>query len=350
VTKRTFEDKPAARERVPLLLGLVGPSSSGKTFSALRLATGMQRVIGGEIFFIDTEARRGTHYADRFEFRHLDFQPPFGPLDYLAAIEHCLNRGATILVIDSMTHEHSGPGGVMDQSEQFLEKKCGDDWKGREKNLMLSLVRPKAQRKRLNAAIVQLGVNAIFCYRASDKIKPVAGKEPLKLGWQPETTSPLHYEMTQRFLLTPGCDGVPALFPETDAEKRLVKNPAQFRDIFKPGEPLSEEVGQKLAEWAAGAAVKPQPSAEDLLADYGRCDDQARLDELEARRSQLWKSANSHTQRALKAASDGAKQRIATKPERAADGPELDDEGNPIFPDQAAGALFDNKSGEQPKH
>lgn len=98
---RTFEDKPAARERVPLLIGLMGPSGGGKTYSALRLATGIQRVSGGEIFVVDTEARRALHYADRFRFRHLAFAPPFGSLDYLAAIEHCAKKGAGVVIVDS---------------------------------------------------------------------------------------------------------------------------------------------------------------------------------------------------------------------------------------------------------
>ena len=76
---RTFEDREAVREQVPLLVGLMGPSGGGKTFSALRLATGFQRVSGGDIFVIDTEARRALHYADRFKFRHIAFPAPFGP-------------------------------------------------------------------------------------------------------------------------------------------------------------------------------------------------------------------------------------------------------------------------------
>ena len=76
---RTFDDRPATREATPLLVGLVGPSGAGKTFSALRLATGVQRVVGGDIYFIDTEARRGLHYAERFTFRHLPFGAPFSP-------------------------------------------------------------------------------------------------------------------------------------------------------------------------------------------------------------------------------------------------------------------------------
>lgn len=268
---RTFEDKPAERSQTPMLLGIVGPSSSGKTFSALRMATGIQRVVGGSIFFVDTEARRALHYADKFKFRHVDFQAPFSPLDYLAAIEHCVHEGAKVVIVDSMTHEHSGVGGVMDQSEEFLNRAAGDDFKKRERMFMLSLVKPKGQRKRLNSRIVQLGINAIFCYRAQDKTKPVQGSEPLRLGWQPETTSPLHYDMTQTFLLTPGCDGVPSLNPEWQAERMLAKNPEQFRGWFKQGEPLSEDLGERMARWAAGSLpvakfrggeVKGRPLAE----------------------------------------------------------------------------------------
>ena len=71
-----FEIKPAVRESVGLLIGLVGPSGGGKTFSALRLATGIQRVAGGDVVMVDTENRRGTYYADRFAYHHLDLRAP----------------------------------------------------------------------------------------------------------------------------------------------------------------------------------------------------------------------------------------------------------------------------------
>lgn len=271
---RTFTDAPAVRAgvSVPLLLGIVGATGSGKTFSALRLATGMARVLGLEVWFIDTEGRRGLHYADHFKFRYVQFDPPFGPLDYLAALEHCYNRGGRIIVVDSMTHEHAGPGGVMDQAEDFIQAQIARhpnkaEYDVRNTYQMMSLIRPKQQRKKLNAAIVQMGINAVFCYRATEKIKPVPGAQPANLGWQPETTSTLHYEMTQRFLLTPGCDGVPALFPQTDEERRMVKNPAQFRGWFAPAAQngpapqLNEDMGARMAQWARGENPGPPPGS-----------------------------------------------------------------------------------------
>lgn len=308
---RQFEDKPAVRERVPLLLGLVGPSSSGKTFSALRLATGMQRVYGGDIFGVDTESSRMLHYEGMFKFRHVPFAAPFGPLDYLAAIEHCITRGAKVIVIDSMTHEHSGAGGVMDQVEAILDEKCGDDYAKRERMGAAAHVRPKAQRRKLNNAIVQLGARAafIFCYRAQYK------EYPRKLGWTPETTSTLHYEMAQRFLLPPGSVGVPKLNPETEAEKLLVKTQAQFSSFFKAGEPLNEDIGYRFAEWAAGSpATGAALKSKVLLDKYAVCESRELFDALEAERRDQWKAFKAAEQKALKAASEAANKRIAERP------------------------------------
>src|SRR5271156_81150 len=125
---RTFEAKPAVREHVPLLVGLMGCSGSGKSYSALRLATGIQQVTGGDIYAIDTEARRLLHYADQFKFKHIQFDPPFGSLDYLAAIKHCVDQGANVIVIDSMTHEHSGPGGYLQTQEAEVDRMAGSDY------------------------------------------------------------------------------------------------------------------------------------------------------------------------------------------------------------------------------
>src|SRR5262245_58925915 len=117
--------------RTPLLVGLVGPSGTGKTCSALRLATGIQAVAGGDIFMLDSEARRGLHYADQFKFRHVPFAPPFGPLDYLAGLEYCVSRGAGTVIVDSTSHEHEGPGGVLEMHEAELDRISGDNWERR---------------------------------------------------------------------------------------------------------------------------------------------------------------------------------------------------------------------------
>lgn len=256
-TPRTFDYAPAARVTLPLLLGVAGPTGSGKTFSGLRLATGMQRITGGDIAVVDTEAKRATAYDKYFTFKHLDFPPPFGPLDYLDAIEHVVSKGAKNIIVDSMTHEHSGPGGVMDQINAFLDEKCGEDYAARDRMNMVAHKGPKADRKLLNNYIVQAGrggVNFIFCYRADEKVKPIKGQGIQNMGMTPETTSKLVYEMMAMFLLSGAADGKPIIKPSTPFEALFTKLPVQFRDMLVAGEPLSEDFGQKLAEWAKGSA------------------------------------------------------------------------------------------------
>lgn len=252
---RSFEDKVAVRERVPLLIGLVGPSGGGKTYSALRLATGIQRVNGGDVFFIDTEARRGLHYADRFKFRHLAFGAPFGPLDYLEAIEHCVKKGAKTVIVDSMSHEHEGPGGVLEMHEAEVQRMSKGDYKKAERVKMLAWQKPKMARRRLINSILQMPCNFIFCFRAKEKVKIIPGQEPKQLGWMPIAGEEFVFEMTLNGLLLPGAGGVPTWAPGEDGEKKMIKLPEQFKGMFAQKQPFNEQLGEDMAKWASGTAV-----------------------------------------------------------------------------------------------
>jgi hypothetical protein len=278
---RAFTDAPAVRERVPLLIGLVGPSGSGKTYSALRLATGIQRESGGLIFGIDTEARRMAHYSPKpgevarpeagtFAFQHVEFKAPFGPLDYLAAIEHCRAKGAKVIVIDSMSHEHEGSGGVLDQHETELDRLTSrvtdPDLKDKKRDAVnfLAWAKPKGERRRLLNSIVQMNLDLIFCFRAKEKIKlvKIQGKtEPVALGWQAIAGDEFVYELTTSLLLPPASGGVPLLNPAIEGERVLVKIPSYFTSLIAAGKPLDEDLGQKLARWAAGDSTKPAAGA-----------------------------------------------------------------------------------------
>ena len=255
---RLFEDKPAVRERVPLLIGLTGASSSGKTMSALRLATGIQKVAKGPIWYIDTEARRSLHYADRYSFTFVEFKAPFGPLDYLAAIEHCAKKGAQTIVVDSMSHEHEGPGGVLEMHEAETTRIAKEWGLPRDKANMSGWQKPKSERKRLLNTILQMPINFIFCFRAKDKMD-LTGKKPAHTGWVPIAGEEFVYEMTIQFLLYPGADGVPTWQSEETGERAIIKCPTQFRGIFTKQHALCEEDGEAMAKWAAGGESLPAP-------------------------------------------------------------------------------------------
>lgn len=256
---RTFDDAPAVRKSVPLLIGLNGPSSSGKTYSALRLATGIQRVAGGDLWYIDTEASRSLHYADKFKFRHVPFAAPFSPADYFAAIEHCVVKGAKTIVVDSTSHLHEGPGGVLEMHESELQRLGG----GQAVNF-LAWAKPKAELRRFINSVLQMHVNLIFCFRAKEKIKIEKGKDPKAMGFMPIASEEFMYEMTLNVLLYPSSGGVPTWKSGEIGERAVIKLPEQFRKIFSAESPLDEETGEKLAQWAAGGAA-PRATANPLF-------------------------------------------------------------------------------------
>lgn len=263
-SNRTFSDEPAVRRAVPLLIGLSGSSGAGKTYSALRLATGMQRVSGGEIFMIDTESRRGLHYADAFRFRHVNFEPPFSPLDYLAAIEHCVERGAKTIIIDSMSHEHEGPGGVLEMHEQEVQRMSGGDPKKAQRVKFGAWAKPKAQRRRLINSILQTGVNAIMCFRAKEKLRPRPGKEPEPLGWMPIAGSEYVYECALAAILPPGSNGTPDWGNQKAWDAGMMKSPSFFEWMRDISHPLDEATGERMAAWAAGTTADDNALVEKI--------------------------------------------------------------------------------------
>lgn len=258
---RQFTSSRAVRENVPLLVALIGPSGSGKTFSAHRLARGFARVQPGKIFGVDTEGKRMAELADRFEFERVPFAAPFGSLDYIAAIQHCVERGARTVIVDSMSHEHEGAGGMLETAQAFIDEKLRRDnldpdsdegWKRAQSLRMSSFIAPKARRAKLIQYMTQLECNLILCFRAKEKIEPVKGGQPKQLGWMPIGGDEFWYEMTARFLLLPGSEGSPTWSSKNEGEKAAIRLPEQFRGILN-GQ-ISEDMGERMARWATGTA------------------------------------------------------------------------------------------------
>lgn len=249
--------RKAVRENVGWIIGIAGPSGSGKTFSAMRLAAGMS---GGRPFaVIDTEAGRSKHYADRFAFDHADLQPPFRPDAYAAAIKAADDANYPVIVVDSFSHEHAGEGGLLDWHEEELERLAGQDWQRRESCKMAAWIKPKTAHKRLVSRLLQVRAHLILCFRAEQKIEIVKhnGKseiQPKRIAsgfsdWIPICEKNILYELTASFLLTPELPGIP----------KPIKLEAQHRTIVSLTNPLDEQAGQKLAEWAKGGQAVSKP-------------------------------------------------------------------------------------------
>jgi hypothetical protein len=257
-----FSFRPAVRENVGLLIGLAGASGSGKTYTAMRLAKG---IAGDKPFaVIDTEAGRAKHYADAFRFDHGDLAPPFRPDTYADAIAAADSAGYPVIVVDSMSHEWAGAGGILDwQEEEFVRMGSKESIK------MLSWSKPKQSHKKMVQRLLQLRSHLILCFRAEEKIDMVKEDGKTKIvpkegpggfkGWLPICEKNLPYELTASFLLHADKPGVP----------QPIKLQEQHRALFPAGVPITEESGRGIAAWAAGGErAQPQADSEAKVADW----------------------------------------------------------------------------------
>ena len=89
-----------------------GPSGSGKTYSALAMA----KVFGKNVYVIDTENKSSGDYSHEFgyKFKIIPIEDNFHPKRYIQAMTMAYANGADVLIIDSSTHEWSGPGGILE--------------------------------------------------------------------------------------------------------------------------------------------------------------------------------------------------------------------------------------------
>lgn len=249
-----IEFKPAKRQGVHLLIGLAGASGSGKTYSAMEIATG----IAGDKRFavIDTESGRALHYADRFAFDHADLEPPFRPDTYLEAILAAEKASYPVIVVDSVSHEHAGDGGLLDWHEDELQRIAGDDWKKREACKMAAWIKPKMSHKHFVQKLLQLRAHVILCFRAEEKIEIAkeGGKTVVRPkqstigldGWIPVCEKNLPYELTLSMLCLPSNPGVGV----------PIKLQEQHRPMFPAGQKIDRHCGEALARWALGETSK----------------------------------------------------------------------------------------------
>lgn len=123
----SFKIEQAVREKVWVKVALMSPSGGGKTFSALRLATGMLGELtklglqqNGKIMMANTEQKRGLYYANEFKYDIINIMSPHDPLMYVDMINYVVSQDYPILIMDSTSQEWEGLGGCLE-----LHQKAG---------------------------------------------------------------------------------------------------------------------------------------------------------------------------------------------------------------------------------
>ncbi len=220
-------------------VALIGPSGSGKSFSALRMATGMAN--GGKIGAIDTERGSLRKYADKFDFSDIRLNT-FAPDTYVEAINEFAKAGFPVLIIDSLSHAWMGKDGALQQVEQAAKRSQSN-------NTYVAWREVTPQHNALVDATLAYPGHIIVTMRS--KVEYVIEKDEQtkkttvrKVGTAPVQRSDMEYEYD--------------IVGEMNQENDLVisKTRADFLKRAIIHEP-NEEFGKQIADWAASGVAEP---------------------------------------------------------------------------------------------
>jgi len=249
----TFQFTKAKREQVHIKTAIIGPSGSGKTYSALRLATG----ISDNIALVDTEAPRGKYYADEFDYAYSRFDPPYSPERYIEAIEAAIDAGIEVLILDSISHEWEGEGGIL---------RMHDNMQG---NKFARWGKLTPRHNAFVSKVLESEIHIIATIRGKDQYvmeeQDKGGKTmtvPKKVGMGGVQRDNIEYEYTVTFMLD----------QQTNAATATKDNTHIFEGQY---EKLTEEHGKQLLEWAtSGEKIKRATSEQkdhikDLIGALG---------------------------------------------------------------------------------
>ena len=217
----------AERHQVKLRIGLSGPSGFGKTYSALLLAHGITND-WNKIAIIDTENKSASLYSHLGDFNVLSLEEPYSPERYLKAIKLCEESEVEIIIIDSISAEWQGKGGILEIHEQLGGR--FQDW---------AKVTPRHQS--FIDAIVQSKCHIITTTRRKVDYsldQDSNGKtKVMKLGMKEITREGFEYELTVNFELL--------------NDKHLVSASKDRTGLFmgKPEFIINSNTGKKLINW-----------------------------------------------------------------------------------------------------
>ncbi|MEG8241049.1 ATP-binding protein [Acinetobacter baumannii] len=223
-SKEQFSFTKAERKKAKLKLNLNGASGSGKTYSALVLASSL----GKKIAVIDTENESASLYANEFNFDTLPLKPPYSPERFAGAIHTAHNMGYEVLIIDSASHEWIGTGGCLEINDEAAKRFKGNTWSA------WSETTPR-HRKFIDA-ILQTDMHIITTTRA--KTETVQGEKGkvIKLGMKAEQREGYEYELTVSLDML--------------HENKFAIPTKDRTKLFNPtGEVITKETGEKLIAW-----------------------------------------------------------------------------------------------------
>jgi len=248
-----FQPTKARREKQKTVIGFIGPSGSGKTVSALRTAYGMMKEaypdadesdVWAKIGVADTEHKRSLLYSNETfdgmkigEFMHIDFTPPYTTERYNGAVQALKNSGCEVIIVDSLSHNWQGKGGII-ETHSNMTGNSFQNW-GKMSSETTSLIE----------TLTTNNVHVICTMRTKTEyvveLNEHGKMAPRKVGTKPVQKDEFEYEFMINFIVN--MEGV----SETSKD-----NTRLFEGVSKV---ITEEDGRKLYRWVElGVDVKAE--------------------------------------------------------------------------------------------
>ncbi|HWF62907.1 MAG TPA: AAA family ATPase [Nitrospira sp.] len=186
--------RKAEKKRVKLKMAVQGPSGSGKTWGALSLAKNLWP--DAKVCLIDTENESASLYADQFDFDTIPLGPPFTTERYVWAIDEAVREKYDVLIIDTITAQWDGEGGILRRKEEMERRNPGV-------NGYTLWARFTPEHEAFKQVMLQAPIHVIatmrskqeYALQTNDKGKQV----PVKMGLAPIQRDQIDYEFTLVF-------------------------------------------------------------------------------------------------------------------------------------------------------
>jgi len=224
--------RKAERRKAKIRVGLAGSSGSGKTMSALKLAKGL---VGdwSKIAILDTEHGSGDLYSSLGDYNVRPLEAPFTPERYIEAIEECEAAGMEAIIIDSITHEWDGKGGILDVHSQMAG------------NSFTNWAKLTPRHNKFIEKMLQSPVHIIATMRTKQDyvlVEKNGRQVPEKVGLKAITRDGVDYELT--------------LVLDIDIKHMAVASKDRT-GLFagKPDFVISEETGSTIRTWCESGAA-----------------------------------------------------------------------------------------------
>ena len=234
--------RQASRKKAKIRLGLSAVSGGGKTYSALLIAKGLAHGDFTKVAVIDTENGSADLYSHLGPYNVFTLKAPFSPEKYIEAIKICENAKMEVIIVDSITHEWDGVGGILNIADSMTG------------NSYTNWAKITPRHNAFIQSILQSDCHMITTVRRKQDYEMTTNSNgklvPQKVGLKEVTREGFEYELTVNLEL------------DTKHNASCSKDRTGLF-VGKPEFVPTEEVGKLLLEWCESGI--DEISNEDML-------------------------------------------------------------------------------------